>query len=434
MLAVRLRDPRELALALIVLTAPLEVFRTSVGAVNLSLFRLALGAGAAVIALDWLRRRERPELRARVPLAVVALAAAVAVGLALNPVNTGIGLRLLATLLIGAVAIVVVASLARAVSPRTAAILLVLACVLPLIGGSWQALAPRIGADPTLPLLTRLDVAEGLSVNRDAPAKIGELTARTKGTFGDPNHYAVFLVVALTCAAALVLRGGLRPDVRLAVGLLGLTILLGLLSSYSRTGWGATIVAAVALAGLLRSMGGRRLRLGRRGVIAVAGATLAFAAVLAPAAANFAERLNPSAEINTGSNETHRQTAEFAWEAFLEKPLLGIGSGGIGKALDQGPRTSGAHSSLLTVAGELGLLGLAALFAIVWAALTCAREALRRFDGPDRAALAALFAAYVAYLAANVVYDLFFDDFHWLLLGLLAAFAAAPRTAAAART
>jgi hypothetical protein len=33
-------------------------------------------------------------------------------------------------------------------------------------------------------------------------------------------------------------------------------------------------------------------------------------------------------------------------------------------------------------------------------------------------------AAYVGYLASNVTYDIFFDDFHWVMLGAVTALAA----------
>ena len=57
--------------ALLIVTAPLEVYRTSSGAgLNVSIFRLALAVGFAALALDLVRGRKRPPPILAVPFAI----------------------------------------------------------------------------------------------------------------------------------------------------------------------------------------------------------------------------------------------------------------------------------------------------------------------------------------------------------------------------
>jgi O-antigen ligase len=115
----------------------------------------------------------------------------------------------------------------------------------------------------------------------------------------------------------------------------------------------------------------------------------------------------------------------FAWREYRAHPLLGIGPGGLGIKLQLPPRTSGSHSTYLTAAAELGTFGILALFLVIAVALGLLGRSYRLLRaGPFAALSIGLGSAYVGFLASNVTYDIFFDDFHWVILGAVTALAA----------
>ena len=409
------------ALYLLALTAPLEIYRTSVGGVNVSLFRLSLALAALALALHWRScvRSSLSQIDWTLPAAYCALAVAIGVALALNPVNTFLGGRLLATVVIGVVSVVVVALLVRQTSLEELARALIFACVLPIVAASWQALGPRVGAEATLPLVSELAVAEGLEVSTAPPAVVDGLSARTKGTFGDPNHYGTFLMVSLVTGLALT-GTAVRDKDRLRAATGGaacFAIALSLISTYSRTAWLATVGAVLLLSVLVRPRL-RPLVQSRRSQVALVLTCLAGIGVAVPVLPNLRERIDPSATVNQGTNEAHEGTARAALDAFAESPVWGTGPGALGAELAQGKRTSGAHSTYLTAAAELGTLGLVAVLVAAWLVLSNLMK-FRRGRGrvTTRAIGAAFAAAYAGFLLANLTYDLWYDDFHWLLAG-----------------
>jgi O-antigen ligase len=318
-------------------------------------------------------------------------------------------------------AIAVIAVLAGGCRPGQLADALLNGGFLPIAAAAWQALAPRVGADPTLPLVERLSTAEGLDVNVTAPVTVGDLSARTKGTFGDPNHFGVYLMVLAVIALAVLVVALRRRDRPATVACVGASTAFGLalLSTYSRTAWLGAAVAAVVFAALLWGIvpWGRP---SRRTVVAASVAGAVVLALCVPLISNIVERLAPSSPVNVGSNRTHEATARAAFDEFQANPLLGAGPGSLGALLNQGPRTSAAHSTYLTVAAELGLVGLLLVFAA--AGTTLLRFFAESRAGPERRRVlaAGAAAAYAGFLTANITYDLWWDDFHWVLVGTAA--------------
>src|SRR6185312_6918157 len=85
------------------------------------------------------------------------------------------------------------------------------------------------------------------------------------------------------------------------------------------------------------------------------------------------------------------------------------------------PRTSGASSTYLSVAAQVGAFGLLALLAGAAIAMWMLTRAYRSLEGRALRVLPlGLGAAYLGFMAANVTYDVWFDDFHWLVLGVVA--------------
>ena len=422
------------ALSLVILTAPLEVYRSSVGGFNLSLFRISLACAAVVSLQEILRRRRRGPVDWLLLGAIASLAVAVGASLALHPVNSFLGQRQVLTLAVGAAAVAVVARLLAEVPYELVGRMVTWSTVLPILAAAWQALAPRFHQDPTLPLVRRLVTAEGLEVNVNAPVTIGMLSQRTKGTFGDPNHFGVYLVLGLLVSLALclaALRRRERPEIVSAAATV-VAIALTLLSTYSRTAWiGATVGFIVLLVLLRSSFAGVRPR--GRGRWALGIGMLAAVGVAIPIAPNVVERLNPSAPVNVGSNRVHESTLRAAVDEFTSSPVFGGGPGSLGAHLNQGKRTSAAHSTYLTAAGELGIIGLLLILCVGTLTLRRLLVLRRRLDGTARLVAAALAAAYAGFLVSNITYDLFYDDFHWILIAMAASAVALPSLAATSR-
>ena len=112
---------------------------------------------------------------------------------------------------------------------------------------------------------------------------------------------------------------------------------------------------------------------------------------------------------------------ELGWRVIRHHPLLGAGLGGFAKAAVAGTdhpyRLKGAasHTTPVTVAAELGPLGIAAygwlLGVLAWAGIA----------GRSRPAISrTLLAALVAIFASSLFYNSFFEDpTVWLIAGLL---------------
>jgi O-antigen ligase len=412
---------------LLAATAPLEVYRTVVGKVDVSLFRLSLLVSIVIFTIQG-DRRARLRRLAGLPLvrAYLAFAGVVGVALIVHPINPFLAERQLAQIVIGAVALGVFAELARTQSIERAAMAIVIGAVLPILAALWQGLAPEIGASEALPLLDKLPAAVGLEITRQALSSFGTIGARAKGTFGDPNHFGVYIGFVICLALALTLLAGQRRNrsAQLSYGAMAAAATATLVATFSRSAWVGTVVAVLLLAaGVTRAWRTKALRPpSRRLAVATVIAALAASAGVAP---RVVERVAPGSKINVVSDRSHAGTVRFAWHQFVSHPVLGIGPGGLGIKLHLAPRTSGAHSTYLTVAGELGVFGVLALFLVIAIALRLLASAYRLLSSTPMVALAlGLGAAYVGYLASNVTYDIFFDDFHWVMLGAVTALAA----------
>ena len=415
---------------LVGLTAPLEVYRTTVRDLNPSLFRLSLAIAAVTVVVGLVRDRGtswRELVSARAyPLAgaYLVLLLVVAMSIAANG-DTFLGRRLVAVLLVGIVGMVVLTELVRRTSIQTLAVALVAGAVLPILAACWQVLAPEVGADQSLPLLSELPVAEGLEQARSESAVLSagatdEETTRLKGTFVDPNHFGAYLVFVLALASALAASAFRRDrrDQAAALAALGFATASVLVGTYSRSAW---VAAAVAVAGAALVAGPALWRSLPRRVLIAGTAVLAVTALAALAIPDVRDRLSPGSAVNASSNAVHRENAEVGLDAFRERPLLGIGPGELSARMNAGVRTSAADSTYVTVVAELGAVGLFAL--LLTAGLALQALWLRRHEH-DLLPLA-LAGAYAGFLVANVFYDqLWWRDFHFTIVGLVVALSA----------
>lgn len=232
---------------------------------------------------------------------------------------------------------------------------------------------------------------------------------RVTSLFGDPSLYGRHVVLGLGVVLALL---ALRR-VRAAVALPLIALLwAGLLFSYSQSSMVALVAVALGIAALA---GGRGVRIA---VAACAGALVLVAAGVVVASAVRDD------SVRQATSDRSRRVEETA-RAVAERPVAGVGLGAQPQASQRlsdrdEPRPAFvSHATPLTVAAELGALGLA-LYA--WLLVNGVRmlEAVRR-RAP--ALGLALLAAFGALFAHALFYSGFVEDpITWAVLSIGAAY------------
>lgn len=238
---------------------------------------------------------------------------------------------------------------------------------------------------------------------------------RTTSLFADSSLYGRHLVLALIVIMAALWLGRVNLWLGAAVGA---ALWTGLYFSYSQSSFAALAVSVLALSLVLAGRRERRLILVGAVVVAIAGA-----AVLAVAV-----RSQSAERITSGRAGLAGTTVRV----FLEHPLVGVGIGGHAKAsLDQPgaqeeTRRNVSHTTPLTVAAELGLVGLAVYLAFLAGAARILVDTWRR--RPETGVTLA--AAFLALFVHSLFYSGFFaDPIVWGIVAVAAAsLAPAPRT------
>ena len=239
---------------------------------------------------------------------------------------------------------------------------------------------------------------------------------RVTSLFTDPSLYGRHVVLGF--AVLLVLLWAGKIGVALAAPLMVL-LFAGLYFSYSQSSMAALFVVAAA-------------------VTIVAGDRTARRIVLVATAVAFSSRRDScpcrratsrSAQLTSG----RWQRAELTIDVVREQPLLGVGLGAqpkVSRELGAGRNAREArfvsHTTPLTVAAELGLVGFALYVVLLLAAIRML--ALLRETLPTLAL--ALGAVLLALFTHSLAYSGFFEDpITWLTLGVGAAYLAVPAPA-----
>ena len=237
---------------------------------------------------------------------------------------------------------------------------------------------------------------------------------RVSSFFNDPSVYGRYVALGIVVLFVLLWL----ERVRLAVGLPLLGLLsVGLFLSYSQSSFAALFAAILAVVLLA---GDRRARLAvaaTAAVVVLAGAGIVTAAV---------------------RGDSVRQATGDRWglasrtlPVFRDHPLAGVGIGAQAVASSElegsrrAEKKNVSHTTPLTVAAELGVLGIAAYLAFLIGAARAGLLALRR----EPAVGLSLLGSLVLLLVHSLSYSGFFEDpFIWFVVGLAAAFLATPPT------
>jgi hypothetical protein len=228
---------------------------------------------------------------------------------------------------------------------------------------------------------------------------------RVTSLFGDPSLYGRHVVLGIGIALALLVAQRWRTW-----PLIGLVVVMwaGLLFSYSQSSMAALLVVTLALA----------LATGDRRVQRAVG-VLALVAALG-AAGYVAVRLVDGEDLNRITSDRTERVEDTA-RVIGEHPVAGVGIGGQPRAsreLADSTRptpTFVSHTTPLTVAAELGVIGLALY---VWL-LAGGVRLIARVRRRDEAFGLALGASFVALFVHALFYSGFLEDpLTWLVLGV----------------
>jgi putative inorganic carbon (HCO3(-)) transporter len=230
---------------------------------------------------------------------------------------------------------------------------------------------------------------------------------RVTAVFQDPNVYGRHLVLGVVVILTALWLALLRPAVGLPV--LGL-LTLGLYFSYSQTSFVA-LFCAVLVVSLIAGD-----RLTRRVVVGVSAAL-----VLAAGIVVLLEGDGDSTQQVTSDRST---LVQVTWPVYAAHPVVGVGIGSQPLASrrveDAKKRKSKnvSHTTPLTVAAELGTIGLAVYVVFLAALGRAILEAWRR----HRAVGIALAGCGTALVVNSLFYGGFFEDpFAWGIAGVTAA-------------
>ena len=236
---------------------------------------------------------------------------------------------------------------------------------------------------------------------------------RVTSLFTDPSLYGRHVVLGF--AVLLVLVWAARIHLALAAALMAV-MFAGLYFSYSQSSWAALFVVAAVVTVVAGDPNARRAVLAATAVaVLVAGA---FVAVQA--------RDKSIREVTSG----RWQRAAYTIDVIEEQPLVGVGLGAqpkvsreLGAGRDARQARFVSHTTPLTIAAELGLVGFA-LYGFVLLATVRVLLLLRR-SWPWLAL--ALGAVLLALFVHALAYSGFIEDpITWLALGVAAAYLAVP--------
>src|SRR4051794_3073532 len=255
---------------------------------------------------------------------------------------------------------------------------------------------------------------------------------RVNSLFFDPNIYGRFLAVVMSLVAAVQLWS---RNWRTLIGTtVVLTVLLaGLVLTFSQSSLAALLVACVVLAAL---------RWRAKPVLIGAGAVLAVGLVVALAFPSVTKVDLGSGRSLKKATSGRTDLIQGGVNMFLDRPILGYGSGAFAENFREREHTSDAraasasHTIPITVAAEQGVIGLASYLFVLFTAFTLVWQGLGRLRGDDAPAeliaRGAIAAAFTALVVHTLAYAAFLEDpLTWTLLGaalgLRFSSAAAPR-------
>ncbi|NKB69247.1 MAG: hypothetical protein GKR89_19430 [Candidatus Latescibacteria bacterium] len=316
---------------------------------------------------------------------------------------------------------------------RTLFLILFLYAIEILVDSRWAVTTAILSIAACLVVVSILGVIQVFTEEFYLPASfviaVGANTPRATGTFHNPNHLGAFLMSGIVFLTTLLIHFRMANWKRLLLlAVLGISM-AGLVVSFSRGNWLATLLGIVVALWLAK-----KLR-----YLFFAG-ILFFLGILAlkefvPFAEHIFQRFisiftifNEFGSTGHVSGSARVQFVQAGLGMLLDNPVLGAGWRAFPVILDaykpeNFPHwlpTRESHTLFATIAAELGLVGLGAAGWIVWRVLQRGFAARRHLqDEYLRAVLTSLLAVFIAFQISHSFTGDFSDNFLWFYTGML---------------
>ncbi len=381
------------------------------GKFNLTGFHLAFVLlGIALGANTFLRRRTVfPAFELRAPLGCLLAAIAVSLTYSPNQPEATIGFVRIAALVVFVYMVELMLDSRRAVA-------LVIWSMLPIsaagaVWGAYQVITGRFH----LPV----DVVQAL----------GGIVPRATASFNNPNVFATFLMSAAVPMVSVLVNYRMRWWQR---GLFAAAIAIsmgGILASFSRSTWLATMTAIVVLlwlSGKLRYL----FVLGIVGAVAVLVLRefVPFAAYIAERFLSIFRFVEEYGQVGSTSGTARVLLVIAGLKMFLDHPLLGVGWRGFPELFPKyappgfpyWSRVNESHTVVTTVLAELGLVG---FLAFAWFVVRVVRRGYAALPGMQdpylRAVLIGVLATFVGFQVSQSFNGDIANNTFWFYTGML---------------
>ncbi|MCB8817218.1 O-antigen ligase family protein [Desulfosporosinus shakirovi] len=234
---------------------------------------------------------------------------------------------------------------------------------------------------------------------------------RVNASFIDPNLFARYLNISILGTLLLLLRREWFLNIGTALALLVQMAALGV--TFSRTGWLTLLIGIVIIA--ISSVKNPRTPWSILGL----GGVGAIALYLIPSIRIRFETLFTGMSV-LGQRE---HLIKGGWAMFIENPLTGVGLGNFQWAIEQpyhylvpwSDAVTRSHTSLMTVAAEMGIFGLVSMFVFL---IIIVSMNLRVLNQMNSFAQAILINIFVVWLSSQGEGRFFEDPMVWAFWGL----------------
>ncbi|AFQ46142.1 O-antigen ligase family protein [Desulfosporosinus meridiei] len=234
---------------------------------------------------------------------------------------------------------------------------------------------------------------------------------RVNASFIDPNLFARYLDISILGSLLLFIRREWTLSIRTALALFVQLAALGV--TFSRTGWLTLLIGILILA--VSSLRNRRTHWSVLGL----GGLGAVALFLIPSIRLRFETLF----TGVGALGQREHLLKGGWAMFIENPLTGVGLGNFQWALEQpyhylvpwSDAVTRSHTSLMTVAAEMGILGIIGMLAFL---IVLVSMNLRVLNQMNVFAQTILMGVFVIWLSSQGEGRFFEDPMIWAFWGL----------------
>jgi len=273
-------------------------------------------------------------------------------------------------------------------------------------------------------------VTEGYYLPATFVQAVGANIPRAAGTFHNPNSLATFLMIGIVLSTSIFAYFRLSMWTRFLIILTVAVLFGGLVATFSRSNWLATMVGVLTVVIL-----SKRVRL----LIAVGVVSLSIMFAISLASSNFAQLVlvrfqsifRVVKEFNSIATVSSSARVYFiiaAMKMFLHNPLFGIGFRGFPVMFDlYKPKgfpiwlpTRESHTLPATILAELGIVGFSIflwfIFVIIKVGLRAARGAE---DSYVKGVQIGLISTFIALQVSMLFTADFTNNFFWIITGLI---------------